>query len=92
MSEPQKRRVSSGTDRPELLACIWRAELDVLTLLRELKENTRARFSVDADDAGSDHSSQGRITLPMALSDVPTDASFLVSVIRVPGRHDSILA
>ena len=90
-SGPQKRRVSSGTDRPDPLARIRRAALDVLTLLRELEENARVPLSDDAYDAGSDHSSQGRVASPTALSDVPTDASFSVSVMRVPGRRESIL-
>ena len=90
-SEPQKRRVSSGTDRPDPLARIRRAALDVLTLLRELEESARVPLSDDAYDAGSDRSSQGRVASPTELSDVQTDASFSVSVMRVGGRRESIL-
>ncbi|KAI0248527.1 hypothetical protein BJV78DRAFT_1235181 [Lactifluus subvellereus] len=90
-SEPQKRRVSSGTDRTDPLARIRRAALDALTVLRELEENARVPLSDDAYDAGSDHSSQSRVMSPAELSDVPTDASFSVSVMRVGGRRESIL-
>jgi hypothetical protein len=90
-SEPQKRRVSSGTDRPDPLARIRRAALDVLTLLRELEESARVPLSDDAYDVGSDRSSQGRVASPTELSDVQTDASFSVSVMRVGGRRESIL-
>ena len=90
-SEPQKRRVSSGTDRTGPLARIRRAALDVLTVLRELEESARVPLSDDAYDAGSDRSSQSRVASPAELSDVPTDASFSVSVMRVGGRRESIL-
>ena len=90
-SEPQKRRVSSGTDRPDPLARIRRAALDVLTLLHELEECARVPLSDDAYDDGSDRSSQGRVASPTELSDVQTDASFSVSVMHVPGRRESIL-
>ncbi len=90
-SEPQKRRVFSGTDRTDPLARIRRAALDVLTLLRELEESARVPLSDDAYDMGSDHSSQGRVASPTELSDVPTDASFSVSVMQVGGRRESIL-
>ena len=42
---------------------------------------------------GSDRSSPSRVLSPTELSDVPTDASFSVSVMRVPvgGRRESIL-
>ena len=90
-SEPQKRRVASGMDRTDPLARIRRAALDVLTLLRELEESARVPLSDDAYDAGSDRSSQGRVASPTELSDVPTDASFSVSVMRVGGRRESIL-
>lgn len=90
-SEPQKRRVSSGTDRTDPLARIRRAALDVLTLLRELEESARVPLSDEAYDAGSDRSSQSRVASPTELSDVPTDASFSVSVMRVGGRRESIL-
>ncbi|KAF8260485.1 hypothetical protein EI94DRAFT_1811598 [Lactarius quietus] len=90
-SEPQKRRVSSGSDRPDPLARIRRAALDVLTLLRELEESARVPLSDDAYDAGSDQSSQGRVASPTELSDVQTDASFSVSVMQVGGRRESIL-
>ncbi|KAH9016266.1 hypothetical protein EDB85DRAFT_1898221 [Lactarius pseudohatsudake] len=50
-SEPQKRRAFSGTDRTDPLACIRRAALDVLTLLRELEKSARVPLSYDA---GSD--------------------------------------
>jgi hypothetical protein len=63
----------------------------VLTLLRELEENARVPLSDDAYDAGSDRSSQGRVASPTELSDVQTDASFSVSVMRVGGRRESIL-
>jgi hypothetical protein len=86
-SEPQKRRVSSGTDRTDPLARIRRAALDVLTVLRELEENARVPPSDDAYDASSDHSSQSRVAPPAELSDVPTDASFSVSVMRAGGRR-----
>jgi hypothetical protein len=87
-SEPQKRRVSSGADRTDPLARIRRAALDVLTVLRELEESARVPLSDDAYDACSDRSSQSRVAL---LSDVPTDSSFSVSVMRVGGRRESIL-
>jgi len=90
-SEPQKRRVSSGTDRTDPLARIRRAALDVLTVLRELEESARIPLSDDAYDAGSDRSFQSRVASPAELSDVPTDASFSVSVMRVGGRRESIL-
>ncbi|KAH9164870.1 hypothetical protein EDB89DRAFT_2233714 [Lactarius sanguifluus] len=90
-SEPQKRRVFSGTDRTDPLARIRRAALDVLTLLRELEESARVPLSDDAYDVGSDHSSLGRVASPTELSDVPTDASFSVSVMQVGGRRESIL-
>jgi hypothetical protein len=89
-SEPQKRRVASGTDRTDPLARIRRAALDVLTLLRELEESARVPLSDDAYDVGSDRSSQ-RVASPTELSDGPTDASFSVSVMRVGGRRESIL-
>ena len=89
-SEPQKRRVSSGTDT-DPLARIRRAALDVLTVLRELEESARIPLSDDAYDASSDLSSQSRVASPAELSDVPTDASFSVSVMRVGGRRESIL-
>ena len=90
-SEPQKRRVSSGTDRTDPLARIRRAALDVLTVLRELEESARVLLSDDAYDASSDRSSQSRVASPAELSDVPTDSSFSVSVMRVGGRRGSIL-
>ncbi|KAH9051603.1 hypothetical protein EDB83DRAFT_2542998 [Lactarius deliciosus] len=90
-SEPQKRRVFSGTDLTDPLARIRRAALDVLTLLRELEESARVPLSDDAYDVCSDHSSQGRVASPTELSDVPTDASFSVSVMQVGGRRESIL-
>ncbi len=90
-SEPQKRRVSSVTDRTEPLARIRRAALDVLTVLRELEESARVPLSDDAYDAGSDRSSQSRGASPAELSDGRTDASFSVSVMRVGGRRESIL-
>ncbi|KAI0300646.1 hypothetical protein B0F90DRAFT_1936770 [Multifurca ochricompacta] len=90
-SEPQKRRVSSGTDSTDPLARIRRAALDVLTVLRELEENARVPLSDDAYDAASDLSSQSRVASPTELSDVPTDGSFSVSVVQVGGRRESIL-
>jgi hypothetical protein len=90
-SEPQKRRVSSGTVRTDPLARIRRAALDVLTVLRELEESARVPLSDDAYDASSDRSSQSRVASPAELSDVPTDSSFSVSVMRVGGRRESIL-
>lgn len=90
-SEPQKRRVSSGAGRTDPLARIRRAALDVLTVLRELEESARIPLLDDAYDAGSDRSSQSRVASPAELSDVPTDASFSVSVMRVGGRRESIL-
>jgi hypothetical protein len=53
--------------------------LDVLTLLRELEENARVHLSGDTYDAGSDHSSRGRVASPTELSDVQRDASFAAS-------------
>ena len=91
MREPQKRRVSSCTDRPDPLARIRRAALDILTLLRELEESARVPLSDDAYDAGSDHGSQRRVASPTELSDVQTDASFSVSVMRFGGWRESIL-
>jgi hypothetical protein len=90
-SEPQKRRVSSGAGRTDPLARIRRAALDVLTALRELEESARVPLLDDAYDAGSDRSSQSRVASPAELSDVPTDASFSVSIMRVGGRRESIL-
>lgn len=95
-SEPQKRRVSSGgASHTDPLARIRRAALDVLTVLRELEESARVPLSDDAYDAGSDRSSLSRVASPAELSDVPsdvpTDASFSVSVMRVGGRRESIL-
>jgi hypothetical protein len=90
-SEPQKRRVSSGTARTDPLARIRHAALEVLTVLRELEESARVPLSDDAYDAGSDHSSQSRVASPAAVSDAPTDASFSVSIMRVGGRRESIL-
>ena len=40
---------------------------------------------------GSNRSSPSRVLSPTELSDVPTDASFFVSVMRVGGRRESIL-
>lgn len=90
-SEPQKRRVSSGTDRTDPLVRIRRSALDVLTVLRELEESARVPLSDEAYDASSDRSTQSRVASPAELSDVPTDASFSVSVMRVGGRRESIL-
>ncbi|KAI0262095.1 hypothetical protein BC834DRAFT_1043661 [Gloeopeniophorella convolvens] len=91
-SEPQKRRVSSGTDRADPLARIRRAALDVLIVLRELEESARVPLSDDAYDAGSDdHSAHSRVASPSELSDVPTEASFSVSIMQVGGRRESIL-
>jgi hypothetical protein len=90
-SEPQKRRVSSSPGRTDPLARIRRAALDVLTILRELEESARVPLLDDAYDAGSDRSSQSRVASPAELSDVPTDASFSVSIMRVGGRRESIL-
>jgi hypothetical protein len=92
-SEPQKRRVSSGSGpgRADPLARIRRAALDVLTVLRELEESARVPLSDGAYDAGSDRSSHSRVASPTELSDVQTDASFSVSVMRVGGRRESIL-
>ena len=60
---------------------IRRVALDVLTLLSELEESARVPLSDDAYDEGSDCSSQGRIVSQTEQSDVPTDASFSVSVV-----------
>jgi hypothetical protein len=90
-SEPQKRRVSSDSRRADPLARIRRAALDVLTVLRELEECARVPLSDGAYDAGSDHSPHSRVASPTELSDVQTDASFTVSVMRVGGRRESIL-
>ena len=90
-SEPQKRRVSLDAARTDPLARIRRAALDVLTVLRELEESARIPLSDDAYDVGSDRSSPSRVLSPTELSDVPTDASFSVSVMRVGGRRESIL-
>ena len=90
-SEPQKRRVSSEAARTDPLARIRRAALDVLTVLRELEESARIPLSDEAYDVGSDRSSPSRVLSPSELSDVPTDASFSVSVMRVGGRRESIL-
>jgi hypothetical protein len=90
-SEPQKRRVFSGTDRTDPLARIRHAALEVLTVLRELEESARVPLSDDAYDAGSDHSSQSRVASPAEMSDGPSDVSFSVSVMRVGGRRESIL-
>jgi hypothetical protein len=71
--------------------CIRRAALDVLTVLRELEECARVPLSDDAYNASSDRSSQLRVASPGELSDVPTGASFSVSVMRMGGRRESIL-
>ena len=63
---------------PDPLVRIRCAALDVLTLLCE-QESLRAPLSDDAYAESSDQSWQGRI----ASSDVLTDASFLVSLMRV---------
>jgi len=63
----------------------------VLTVLRELEESARIPLSDDAYDVGSDRSSPSRVLSPTELSDVPTDGSLLVSVMRVGGRRESIL-
>ena len=65
----------------------------VLTVLRELEESARTPLSDEVNDVGSDRSSPSRVLSPTELSDVPTDASFSVSVMRVPvgGRRESIL-
>ncbi|KAF8495921.1 hypothetical protein F5888DRAFT_1840286 [Russula emetica] len=73
------------------LARICRAALDVLTVLRELEKSARVPLSYDTYDASSDRSLQSRTVSPAELSDVPTDASFSVSVMRVGGRRESIL-
>ena len=44
-SEPQKRRVSSRTDRTDPLVRICHTALDVLTVLHELKESVRVPLS-----------------------------------------------
>jgi len=90
-SEPQKRRVSSDAARTDPLARIRRAALDVLTVLRELEESAWIPLSDEAYDVGSDRSSSSRISSPTELSDVPADASFSVSVMRVGVRRESIL-
>ena len=61
------------------------------TVLRELEKSARIPLSDDAYDVGSDRSSPLRILSPTELSDVPTDASFSVSFMRVGGRRKSIL-
>ena len=90
-SESQKRRVSSDSRRADSLTRIRRAALDVLTVLRELEECARVPLSDGTYDAGSDRSSHSRVASPTELSDVQTDASFSVSVMRVGGRRESIL-
>jgi len=82
-SEPQKHRVSSDAACMDPLAQIRRAALDALTVLRELEETTRIPLSDDAYDVGSDRSSPSRVLSPTELSDIPTDASFSVSIMRV---------
>jgi hypothetical protein len=72
------------------LACIRRAALDVLTVLRELEESACVSLSYDAYDASSDRSSQSHVASPAELSDVPTDSFFPVLVMRVGGRRKSI--
>ncbi|KAN0118883.1 hypothetical protein V8E52_004655, partial [Russula decolorans] len=71
-SEPQKRRVSSGTARMDPLACIYRTAMDVLTILRELEESAHVSLSDDAYDASSDHSSQSRVALSLYIPPAPT--------------------
>jgi hypothetical protein len=89
----EKQRISSGTDRvdSEPLARIHRAALDMLAVLRELKESACVPLSDDTYDTSSDRSSQSRVASPPELSDVPTDSSFSVSVMRMGGRRESIL-
>ena len=82
-SEPQKHRVSSDAACMDPLAQVRRAALDALTVLRELEETTRIPLSDDAYDVGSDRSSPSRVLSPTELSDIPTDASFSVSIMRV---------
>ncbi|KAI9461406.1 hypothetical protein F5148DRAFT_1215302 [Russula earlei] len=90
-SEPQKRRVSTGSGRNDPVARIRSAALDVLTVLRELEESARVPLSDDAYDAGSDRSAQSGVASPAELSDAPNDVSFSVSVMRVGGWRESIL-
>jgi len=63
----------------------------VLTLLRELEESVHVPLLDDAYDGGSDRSPQGCVTSLTGLSDVQTDTSFSVSVMRAGGRQESIL-
>ncbi|KAH9051101.1 hypothetical protein EDB87DRAFT_1827138 [Lactarius vividus] len=69
-SEPQNRRIFWGTDHTDPLARIQHAAPNILTLLREVE-------SGEAITACRGASS------PTELSDVPTDASFSVSVMHV---------
>src|SRR6266702_680303 len=57
-----------------------RAEIDGLTLLRELEESGRVPLSGDAYNAGGDRNSQSRVASLTELSDVPT------FVVQVGGR------
>lgn len=57
MSEPQTWPVSSGMDCTDLHMCIWRAALDLLTLLRELEGIARVLLSDDTYNEASNRSS-----------------------------------
>jgi len=75
--EPQKWRISSGTD--------CHAVLVVLTVLRKVDESACVLLSDDACDASSDHSLQSC----RERSDVATDASFSVLVMHVGGPESA---
>jgi hypothetical protein len=59
--------------------------------MRELEEGTLKPPTDERYDVGSDRSSPSRVPSPTELFDMPTDASFPVSVVRVGGWRESIL-
>lgn len=65
--------------------------LDVLTVPWELEESTRIPLSEEAYNVGSDRSSPSPNLYPTELSDMPTNASFSISVMRMGGRCESTL-
>jgi len=74
--------------RPTRIRCV---ALDLLTVLWELEESVWIPLSDDAYDVGSNRSSPSHVLSPTELSDVPTDVSFSVLIMRMGGRCESIL-
>jgi len=63
----------------------------MLTVLQELEESTQIPLSDKVYDVGSDRSLPLRVLSPTELSNMPTDMSFLVSVMCVGRQRKSIL-